>query len=455
MRLLCRIEERILSRKVLSDMVFDVDDSLVRYISGMIGVRVVSRCSSVQNGKQPPAINHIRGRSILKKEKGVRTENSADDNAKVDIQLGELRTRIDEIDEKIVALLSQRQDTVEEVVSLKKAHNLPIYHPAREEDLISKRRRQGEGSGLNPDFIEELFRTILRRSRVEQAGRMALKSLRPGAVILIVGGRGKMGRYFHRWFESAGFNVRILDKNDWMNVSELCTGIDVAMLCAPIDRTSDVAKRIGPFLPEKAILADMTSIKEAPLKSMLEAHAGPVIGLHPLFGPTTSTLDKQIIIATPGRYLSDCQWILDQFASWGSIIVTAKAREHDEIMDIVQALRHFATFAFGYFLKKRGIDLLRTLEFSSPIYRLELGMVGRLFAQDPSLYYDIIMASPQRRALLREYLVSMSEHLDMIEKGDKSLFLDEFTKIADWFGPFSDQAMRESTYLIDKLIERF
>ncbi len=43
----------------------------------------------------------------------------------------------------------------------------------------------------------------------------------------------------------------------------------------------------------------------------------------------------------------------------------------------------------------------------------------------------------------------------MLEKGDKELFRREFQKIADWFGPFSEQAMRESTFLIDKLIERF
>ncbi len=61
-------------------------------------------------------------------------------------------------------------------------------------------------------------------------------------------------------------------------------------------------------------------------------------------------------------------------------------------MGIVQSLRHFATFAFGQFLKRRQISLSRTLEFSSPIYRLELGMVGRLFAQDSSLYSEIIFA---------------------------------------------------------------
>jgi len=71
------------------------------------------------------------------------------------------------------------------------------------------------------------------------------------------------------------------------------------------------------------------------------------------------------------------------------------------------------------------------------------------------LYSEIIFASPQRRVLLKDYLASMTENLSMIEKGDKEMFCAEFKKIADWFGSFSEQAMRESTYLIDKLIDRF
>jgi chorismate mutase/prephenate dehydrogenase len=188
---------------------------------------------------------------------------------------------------------------------------------------------------------------------------------------------------------------------------------------------------------------------------MMNAHSGPVIGLHPLFGPSTSTLDKQIVVAVYGRYEPACRWVADQFSAWGSIVVIADADEHDEMMAIVQALRHFATFAFGHFLSEKRIDLFRTLEFSSPIYRLELGMVGRLFAQDPGLYSEIIFASPKRKALLRQYAESINKNLTMIEQGNKERFQKEFKKIAEWFGPFSDQAMRESTYIIDKLIERF
>ena len=82
-------------------------------------------------------------------------------------ELAELRREIDAIDQQVVDLLSQRQKQVEHVVALKKKHNLQVYHPSREEDLISARRQQATEAGLCPDYIEELYRTIMRRSRVE------------------------------------------------------------------------------------------------------------------------------------------------------------------------------------------------------------------------------------------------------------------------------------------------
>jgi len=367
----------------------------------------------------------------------------------------DFRKEIDAIDEEMVYLLGKRQDQVSQIVALKRAHGIPVYHPAREENLISSRRDQARKAGLDPDHIEDLYRLILRQSRVKQTAHMARKGIRPGANVLLVGGKGSMGKYFYRWFDEAGYNVRILSRNDWHRVDELCSKIDLAIISVPIDVTTEVAGKLGPHLPNDCILADITSIKGPPLKAMLQSHEGPVIGLHPLFGPTTSTMDKQIVVVTPGRNLPACQWLIDQFGAWGSIIIQAEASEHDEIMGMVQALRHFATFAFGQFLHEKGADLHRTLEFSSPIYRLELVMVGRLFAQDSSLYSEIIFSSRKRRRLLKDYVKSLSNNLAMLEEGDKELFQSEFKKVADWFAPFSEQAMRESSYLIDKLIERF
>ena len=59
---------------------------------------------------------------------------------KVEQELENLRKQLDTIDQKIVSLHAKRQAEVEHVVKLKKTHNLPVYHPAREENLISHLR---------------------------------------------------------------------------------------------------------------------------------------------------------------------------------------------------------------------------------------------------------------------------------------------------------------------------
>ena len=370
-------------------------------------------------------------------------------------ELAALRRDIDALDAQLVDLLARRAAKVQEVVRLKKAAGLPVYHPAREEDLISQRREQAVRAGLDPDHVEEIFRGILRRSRMGQTAHVAKTGVRPGVAVLIVGGGGRMGAYFGRWFSESGYAVRVLERDDWPRAADLCRGAALALVSVPIAATVEVIRRLGPHLPTDCVLADLTSVKAAPVAAMLAAHGGPVVGLHPLFGPTTASMDQQVVVASPGRDPAACRWVLDQFSAWGNIVLTLDAAEHDALMDLVQGVRHFATFAFGRFLAERGVDLGRTLEFSSPIYRLELGMIGRLFAQDAAMYGQIICASPQRLALLREYVESLRRSCELLEREGPAAFEREFARVAAWFGPFCGQALRESSFLIEKLVERF
>jgi len=369
--------------------------------------------------------------------------------------LDHLRVQIDAIDQQLVDLLAQRRRVVQQVTEIKQQHDLPTFHPAREENLISARRAQAMQAGLDPDYVEDLFRTMLRHSRVGQLDTLGRRGARPGAKVLIVGGLGNMGRFLTTWFRQSDYDVRILDRDDWPQVQSLAAGVDLCILAVPIDITPEIAAQIAPHLPPACVLADITSLKHKPLEAMLASHRGPVVGLHPLFGPATTTMDKQIVVVSPGREMDKCQWLLDQLTLWGNVLVETPAAEHDEIMGIVQALRHFATFTFGQFLYSRGVPILRTLELSSPIYRLELAMVGRLFAQDPDLYAEIVFATPERQALLKDFIQSLQQNLSLVERGDKAEFIARFRKVAEWFGPFSEQAMRESTFLVEKLVHRF
>ena len=64
-------------------------------------------------------------------------------------------------------------------------------------------------------------------------------------------------------------------------------------------------------------------------------------------------------------------------------------------------------------------------------------MVGRLFAQDPQLYADIIMSSERNLALIKRYYKRFGEAIELLEQGDKQAFIDSFRKVEHWFGDYA------------------
>ncbi|MNC35642.1 T-protein [compost metagenome] len=117
-------------------------------------------------------------------------------------------------------------------------------------------------------------------------------------------------------------------------------------------------------------------------------------------------------------------------------------------MAFIQALRHFATFAYGLHLAEENVQLEQLLALSSPIYRLELAMVGRLFAQDPQLYADIIMSSESNLDLIKRYYKRFGEAIGLLEHGDKQAFIDSFRKVEHWFGDYAQRFQSESRTLL-------
>ncbi len=124
-------------------------------------------------------------------------------------------------------------------------------------------------------------------------------------------------------------------------------------------------------------------------------------------------------------------------------------------MSIIQALRHFETFVYGCHLRAENVDLETVLQFSSPIYRLELGMVGRLFAQNPNLYADIIFSSKEGHALASRYHKRFGEAVDLLEKGDVESFSKQFLQVQEWFGDLGSRFLKESSFMLEKVYEKY
>lgn len=363
------------------------------------------------------------------------------------VALDLLRDKIDLVDNKLIDLLAQRLALVAQVGEVKSDAGVPIYAPEREASMLAKRRVEAEEAGIGGDLIEDILRRLMRESyhREKDTG---FKCLKPDlGRVVIIGGAGKLGQIFVRMFTLSGYQVSILDKNDWDNADDLFKDAGLVLVSVPINVTESVIESLN-NLPAQCVLVDLTSIKEKPLNAMLAAHNGPVLGLHPMFGPDISSMAKQVIIYCDGRDTEQYQWLLQQMAIWGAKLTLAQPKEHDDAMTLVQGMRHFTSFVYGQHLAAENPDIEQLLDFSSPIYRLELAMVGRLFAQDPTLYADIIFSSTQNRAMLERYLARFAQANNMLKANDRAGFIASFNDVSDWFGEYSEQFMTESRNLL-------
>ena len=369
-----------------------------------------------------------------------------------DKKLTHLRDEIDDIDSDLVKLLQRRLAVTSRVGQLKSNVGKPIYDATREASLFAKRRQQACDAGLSPDLIEDILRRLMRDSYVSQdaSGYRCVNA--DCNKVVIVGGKGQLGSVFVDLFKRSGYQVGIIEQEDWPKSQAILADASVVIVAVPIRLTSMVISHLN-NLPQGCILADLTSIKESPLYEMKQAHSGPVVGLHPMFGPDVTGLIKQTIISCEGRYPEQYQWLLQQFEVWGAKIYPVQAHEHDEAMSMVQVMRHFSTIAYGYHLMSEGADIEKLVAMSSPIYRLELIMVGRLFAQDPILYADIIFSNKDNVGMMKRFAYRFLELLEDVSLDDKDAFVDMFNHVSDWFGDYADDFLQESKSMLLKANE--
>ncbi|MEX1010905.1 MAG: bifunctional chorismate mutase/prephenate dehydrogenase [Balneolaceae bacterium] len=369
--------------------------------------------------------------------------------------LSEQRQKIDTIDEKILDLLKERNEVSRDVVRRKVRSRLPIFVAKREEEKTAVFRKKAVERGLDPDWSEDFLRMIMSSSRASQSSDTFPRSTTGEKHILYVGGEGGMGRLYRKITKRTGHHVYSIDKGNWHELEELCPKLDLVVVTVPIHVTEEVIRRLSRNIGPDTILADFTSNKAEPLRVMLEAHSGPVLGLHPMHGPDVENLSKQLMVVCPGRKPEASEWFVKQCELWGMRVVRADPEKHDHVMHLVQGLRHYVALLHGSFMREFDLKPQEMLDYSSPIYRAELMMTGRIFAQDAELYADIVFSNRERRELLMQFFEHHQKLAGLVKSDDKRGFIREFEAVTDFFGKFAAQALDESGYLINRLADRF
>lgn len=365
----------------------------------------------------------------------------------------QLRRNIDDCDTELVELLKKRQSYVDQLVELKHTSGDPLFVPEREKSIFNKVRALAHGRGICPDLIQDVLQRIMRDSYERQAQMRYPRASEHAKSIVIIGGAGQLGRFFATQFERSGHQVSIIEAEDWTHADKVFATAELVLVAVPIDVTDAVIQKLS-NLPRNCILADITSIKQQPLSRMLDVHTGPVVGLHPMFGPGLTQLARQLMLYCDGRDATAYQWVLTQFRLWGCFLRPVDATQHDEVMSIVQALRHFTTFIAGWQLMESKTDLGQLTAMSSPIYRMELALIGRLFAQEPELYVDILIKASRGIDVLQQYQSLYHQAFEWLQAKDRKKLIEQFKKIAEYFGSWKEDFFNQSDTLLEAFRER-
>ncbi len=277
--------------------------------------------------------------------------------------------------------------------------------------------------------------------------------MKKNPIIGIVGGTGSMGQLFKKFFVKKEFRVLISSRKTVLTNKELAKRADIVIISVPLDATLKVIKEVVPYVRKEALLTDFSAIKEGPVKAMLKSKAS-VLGMHPVFGPSIKSFKNQTIVLCPARGSYWFYWFKRLFENEGLKIKIANPKEHDEMMAIIQGLTLFSSISMGYTLKNLKVDIKKSLGFISPNYKLKISAMGRILAQDPKVYVDIGLLNPFVKRVILEYYKSAKKILDSINRKDRIKFTKIFEKSANHIGNYRFEALQETNYLIEKLMER-
>lgn len=90
------------------------------------------------------------------------------DSAKTTEDLTVLRRQMDEIDEKILEILSKRMRISMEMAQCKKESSMSVLQTERYDEILKRRSEQGASMGMSPEFIKDVFEAIHSESVKKQ-----------------------------------------------------------------------------------------------------------------------------------------------------------------------------------------------------------------------------------------------------------------------------------------------
>jgi len=350
--------------------------------------------------------------------------------------LDELRNDLSAVDRRLVEMIAERQRIVADIGKTKQTAGTATRDYAREKDVLDMGRKRAAELGVDPDLVENLLEMLIRTSlETQERDRVVAEGKGDGRHALVIGGAGKMGRWFTDFFSSQGFATTIADTMvedgpcQFRNWTDAGVGYDVIVVAAPLAVSGRVLAQLAVLKPS-GLVFDIGSLKSPLIDGLKELQLAGcrVTSLHPMYGPDTRLLS--------GRHLIFCDV--------GDAAATAAAKElfsatmveqldmgledHDRLIAYVLGLSHALNIAFFTALSDSGEAAPRLAQLSSTTFDSQL-LVAEAVAQDnPHLYFEIQNLNKFGLGPLDALCAAAGKIRETVVGGDEEAFVELMQK---------------------------
>ena len=262
--------------------------------------------------------------------------------------------------------------------------------------------------------------------------------------VAIIGGSGKMGRWFACFLEKEGKEVTLIGRNK-AKLVEVSRGLnaststdiadarlaDAVIISVPIDHFETIVKSLSPHTHSEQTILDITSVKVGPVAAMhRHIKRGITLGTHPVFGPGAESPMGQNFVLTP---TSEAETALAEkikcfLEASGAIVSLMTPEGHDEMMAVILGLAHFIAIVSADTLL--SYDRLKESEAVSGVtYRVLLTLVESVLSEDPELYASLQMNLPHLPQTQELFQKTAKSWANLVKNGNRDEFVSRMSAL--------------------------
>lgn len=268
----------------------------------------------------------------------------------------------------------------------------------------------------------------------------------------IIGGDGRTGRQFQKLFATLGCTVRTTSYANRRKNVRLLRESDIVIFSLPLEHAADIIGAEAKHLTRRdQLILDVSSLKVREVAAMMKGK-GEVIGMHPLFGPTTDPKGERVILCPARASKQTLASLVKILKRVGLNTSVMSPGQHDDLMTVVQVIPHLKSLLMADVMRALHVDLDRVLKVCTPIYELEFDVIGRFLDDDPALYMPIIFRNSRTVEVLKHLQRTVKRYFAIAKKKDIASAKRRYLMCKQEFGPFLKRSRAHSEACIKTLL---